>query len=313
MELAIVYASDYFPYGKVLREFVDGDGGDRYLTTMHERDKETGLDYRGARYYDSDVARFLSLDPMAIKFPNMSPYNYVMGNPIVLIDASGMYPEPPPHYGFLIGVGTIIFYSAIENGASIQGALLVLAQASLETGWGGTSSVDYNLFGMMAGKGEPSTRSTSHGALKDYSELGGYEGSIDDYYSRLKDKWPEMIELLKENSFTSDDIDKAFNTGKYYPTTEERRAGNYAYCGKDANGNSDYGTKLYAQIQTVIKYLNNAVDHHITIQNELINDLNMKINDKSLSLEERVQYRIQIHQARNEKQNYEQFKELIPQ
>ena len=89
LELEIVYAGDYFPYGKVLREFVDGDGGDRYLTTMHERDKETGLDYRGARYYDSDVARFLSLDPLAAKYPTMSAYNYVAGNPIILIDPNG--------------------------------------------------------------------------------------------------------------------------------------------------------------------------------------------------------------------------------
>ena len=89
LELHITYAGDYFPYGKVLREFVDGDGGDRYLTTMHERDKETGLDYRGARYYDSDVARFLSLDPLAEKYPSLSPYNYVGGMPVIAIDPDG--------------------------------------------------------------------------------------------------------------------------------------------------------------------------------------------------------------------------------
>jgi len=39
----IVNAMDYYPYGKTLREY-DGGEGDRYLTTNHERDKETGLD-----------------------------------------------------------------------------------------------------------------------------------------------------------------------------------------------------------------------------------------------------------------------------
>ena len=68
---------------------MDGDGGDRYLTTMHEREKETGLDYRGARYYDSDVARFLSLDPLAKKYPGIGAYNYVAGNPVILIDPNG--------------------------------------------------------------------------------------------------------------------------------------------------------------------------------------------------------------------------------
>jgi RHS repeat-associated protein len=84
----IINAMDYFSYGKILREF-DGGAGDRYLTTNHERDKETGLDYRGARYYDSDVARFLSTDPWADKYPSWSTYNYVMGNPTRLTDPTG--------------------------------------------------------------------------------------------------------------------------------------------------------------------------------------------------------------------------------
>jgi hypothetical protein len=35
---------------------------ERYLTTQHERDTETGYDNRGARLYDADVMRFLSVD-----------------------------------------------------------------------------------------------------------------------------------------------------------------------------------------------------------------------------------------------------------
>ncbi|HLP55069.1 MAG TPA: RHS repeat-associated core domain-containing protein [Fluviicola sp.] len=87
----IMNAMDYYPYGKVLREFDTGDG-DRYLTTSNERDEETGLDYRGARYYDSDVARFLSTDPWANKYPSWSTYNYVMGNPMILTDPIGKGP-----------------------------------------------------------------------------------------------------------------------------------------------------------------------------------------------------------------------------
>ncbi|MBL7955936.1 MAG: RHS repeat-associated core domain-containing protein [Flavobacteriales bacterium] len=83
------HAVDYFPYGSILREFVNSTGPEKYLTTHHERDQETGLDYRGARYYDSDVARFLSLDPLAADYASWSPYNYVMGNPISLVDPDG--------------------------------------------------------------------------------------------------------------------------------------------------------------------------------------------------------------------------------
>ena len=84
----IINALDYYPYGKVLREY-DNGAGDKYLTTQHERDQETGLDYRGARYYDSDVARFLSLDPKASKYPNISAYCYVAGMPTVAVDPDG--------------------------------------------------------------------------------------------------------------------------------------------------------------------------------------------------------------------------------
>lgn len=91
-----IYAADSFPYGKILREYVDGDGGDRYLSTAHERDKETGLDYRGARYYDSDIARFLSIDPWAAKYPGWNPYNYVVGNPLIFIDPTGKGVEWKP-------------------------------------------------------------------------------------------------------------------------------------------------------------------------------------------------------------------------
>ncbi len=78
---------DYFPYGKVLRHYNVTD--ERYLTTQHERDQETGLDYRGARFYDGDIGRFLSLDPLAMKYPSWSDYNYVLGNPLMFIDPTG--------------------------------------------------------------------------------------------------------------------------------------------------------------------------------------------------------------------------------
>ncbi|MEZ4755496.1 MAG: RHS repeat-associated core domain-containing protein [Flavobacteriales bacterium] len=95
----LLHAADYYPYGSILRQHING-AQEKYLTTHHERDLETGLDYRGARYYDSDVARFLSLDPLAKKYSSWSAYNYVMGNPVSLVDPDGKSarcgcPNPP--------------------------------------------------------------------------------------------------------------------------------------------------------------------------------------------------------------------------
>lgn len=93
--LSMRMVADYFPYGKVLRQFSNpGAGGnEKFLSTDHERDPETDWDYRGARYYDSDVARFLSLDPLAAKFPGWSPYSYSFCNPISFTDPTGKEPE----------------------------------------------------------------------------------------------------------------------------------------------------------------------------------------------------------------------------
>lgn len=88
LEYTVAYVGDYYPYGKTLREYSNGSV-EKYLTTQHERDVETGLDYRGARFYDGDVGRFLSLDPLAANYPSLSDYCYVAGNPVIFIDPDG--------------------------------------------------------------------------------------------------------------------------------------------------------------------------------------------------------------------------------
>jgi len=47
------------------------------------------LHYFGARYYSSDLSIWLSVDPLASKYPSTSPYMYVRGNPVMLIDPDG--------------------------------------------------------------------------------------------------------------------------------------------------------------------------------------------------------------------------------
>ncbi len=44
----------------------------------------------GARYYDSDLSSWLSVDPLAAARPNLSPYNYCQNNPVVRVDPTGM-------------------------------------------------------------------------------------------------------------------------------------------------------------------------------------------------------------------------------
>jgi RHS repeat-associated protein len=66
-----------------------------YKFNGKELDEETGLYYYGARYYDPKMSLWLSVDPLAEKFPSHSPYNYCLNNPINLIDPDGRSPEGP--------------------------------------------------------------------------------------------------------------------------------------------------------------------------------------------------------------------------
>ena len=62
-----------------------------YTFSGKEKDAETGYSYFGARYYDSDISVWLSVDPMAFRYPYQSPYNYVGNRPINVIDPNGMW------------------------------------------------------------------------------------------------------------------------------------------------------------------------------------------------------------------------------
>jgi RHS repeat-associated protein len=59
------------------------------LKDKRERE-QTGYSYFGARYYDSDVSVWLSVDPLSDKYPSTSGYMYVLGNPIIFVDPNGM-------------------------------------------------------------------------------------------------------------------------------------------------------------------------------------------------------------------------------
>ena len=81
----------YAPYGELIANQQTIGYDERYKFTGKERDAETGYDYFGARFYDYRKGIWNSVDPLADKYPNVTPYLYCNGNPIMMVDPNGMW------------------------------------------------------------------------------------------------------------------------------------------------------------------------------------------------------------------------------
>jgi RHS repeat-associated protein len=81
----------YLPFGELFISQRNSTFDSRYKFTAKELDNETNYTYFGARYYDSDLSFWLSVDPASELYPSTSSYMYVRGNPVVLIDPNGMW------------------------------------------------------------------------------------------------------------------------------------------------------------------------------------------------------------------------------
>lgn len=85
---AVVETSEYEPYGLLLNRAND----DRPGYTGHVMDSATGLTYMQQRYYDPQIGRFLSSDPVtayAMPGSNFNRYWYANDNPYGFIDPDG--------------------------------------------------------------------------------------------------------------------------------------------------------------------------------------------------------------------------------
>jgi RHS repeat-associated protein len=114
---------DYDPWGYPLAQRTKAYSGldttqakavARNKFTEKERDEEFGLnlDYFGGRYYDWLRGQWISVDPLAVKYPDFSPYSYVLNNPLLLIDPDGRQ----VHYSYALRANELL--TAQRQGAS---------------------------------------------------------------------------------------------------------------------------------------------------------------------------------------------------
>jgi RHS repeat-associated protein len=63
-----------------------------HLNLKLKKSEKTGLYYYGMRYYAPWLGRFVSSDPLQIKYPYYTPYQYAGNQPITFIDLDGAEP-----------------------------------------------------------------------------------------------------------------------------------------------------------------------------------------------------------------------------
>ncbi|UYQ95593.1 hypothetical protein MKQ68_10820 [Chitinophaga horti] len=86
---------DYYPFGMVQPGRSLNVAGYRYGFNGKENDNEVGKgdggqqDY-GMRVYDARVGRFLSVDPLIKKYPELTPYQFASNTPIQASDLDGL-------------------------------------------------------------------------------------------------------------------------------------------------------------------------------------------------------------------------------
>jgi len=89
----VIERADYLPFGSDRLRITDINTSETdYKFTGKEKDNETGLMYYGARYYDSEIGRFISEDPWEgdLSDPQtLNKYAYVLNNPIKFVDPTG--------------------------------------------------------------------------------------------------------------------------------------------------------------------------------------------------------------------------------
>ena len=85
--------NDYYPFGYPINSRSGNIAGYRYGFNGQEKDDEVYGDGKSMnfefRMYDARLGRWWGVDPLQMKYPDLSPYSFVANNPILFIDMNG--------------------------------------------------------------------------------------------------------------------------------------------------------------------------------------------------------------------------------
>ena len=125
---AVIERTNYEPYGSAINKEVDGIG-----YTGHVMDVATGLTYMQQRYYDHNLGRFLSVDPVTAdpkSGANFNRYWYADNNPYKFVDPDGRQSQHQ-QMGYFLSEHVPRMANYVADNADIK-----ISGAGTVKGWG---------------------------------------------------------------------------------------------------------------------------------------------------------------------------------
>jgi len=159
------------------------------------------------RIYDARIARFLSVDPLRMKFPSWSPYAFAFDNPILNIDLEGLEGVSNAHRLYFINAGIPLMdkVTSAEVGYSALGAAFALGQSAWEAGYGNEADIkrkiSANYYWGMKFKNK-------------VISFGSFDAGFNAWKLMMTGRFSGAYNLLKGN-FTVDQLEQAINYGTY--------------------------------------------------------------------------------------------------
>ena len=119
----------YMPFGEIFVNQQNSAFDARYTFSAKEKDNETSYSYFGARYMDSELSVWLSVDPFTDDYPSESGYMYCGGNPVYYKDIDGnfKFPTAADEQSFAEAYPT--FYNYIKNTDAASGSIMDMAKS----------------------------------------------------------------------------------------------------------------------------------------------------------------------------------------
>ena len=140
------WASD--PFSSYLVPLGSGADATEHHFTDKERDSESELDYFVGRYYESNLGRFLQVDPKQLNVRTLSnpqkwdKYLYVLGNPLAFVDPDGLEEKT------LWEAFKAIFFGRVSVGPQVGAKVELTKYVEVEAQLKGTLQQEYKSKGV---------------------------------------------------------------------------------------------------------------------------------------------------------------------